>query len=105
MKRTFRKVIRMISPIFLPLLPWTSLNWGPPRKFSYTYTEWHALTGERFRARMHKVIRSLVYENISAICVEKVLPKNLATPALIYSILSLYQKSRLAGLVGLNLQL
>jgi len=79
--RVIKKSIRPIAKYLWPMLPGSSVNWGPPRRFSSSYSRWLANVPPETQANLVPVIPELQFLAASSVTSDTKLPKNLSFPA------------------------
>ena len=99
-KRIFRYLLRIFAPHIFTRLPYSSLKWGPPRRFYWTYPDWFLSQGERYGALLHEVIPPICFDNTLAMHIESNLPENLRNPchiSLEYEFVAIIPNGRVVG--------
>lgn len=79
--RLIRKSLRPIAKHLWPRLPGSSLSWGPPRRYSSSYSAWLANAPLESQAHFVPVIPALQFLAASSVTLDAKLPKNLSSRA------------------------
>ena len=81
--RVVLKLLRPIAKYLWPILPGSSLGWGPPRRYSTSYSNWLANVSTQSQASLSPVVPSLQFRATSSVTLDTKLPKNLTSRACI----------------------
>ena len=79
LRKIFRRCLRLVAHHLYPILPGTSLSWGPPRRFEARFKDWINSNNNSKYGKLFSVIQPSEFTLSLPITVDHILPRNLAT--------------------------
>jgi len=79
LRKIFRRCLRLVAQHLYPILPGTSLSWGPPRRFEARFKDWINSNNNLKYGKLFSVIQPSEFTLSLPITVDHILPRNLAT--------------------------